>query len=156
MLTTDQQAVLDALRRAKALAKEYRALTGRPLGCTGEIAEYEAVRLLDLQLAPVRQPGYDAIRATADGGHRLQIKGRCVLPGASRGQRLGRIDCSKEWDGVLLVLLDANLDATEIWEADRAAAIGALKAPGSQSRNVRGALAVSTFKSIGNRIWTRP
>src|SRR5438874_1729828 len=38
--------VLDLLQRAKLLAKEYYQLTGRPLGVTGEIAEYEAVRLL--------------------------------------------------------------------------------------------------------------
>lgn len=56
-----EQARLDkrlqtVLGRAKAVAREYYELTGRPLGVTAEIAEYEACRLLDLKLAPVRQP----------------------------------------------------------------------------------------------------
>jgi len=54
---------------------------------------------------------------------------------------------------VLLVLLDENLDAKEIYEADRKPVIAALTAPGSKARNERGALAVSKFRSIGRRIW---
>ena len=132
--------------------REYRELTGRPLGVTGEVAEYEVVRLLGYELAPVRQSGYDCIRSSADGRcERLQIKGRCLLPGAKRGQRVGRIDLDKEWDVVLLVLLDENFDATAIYEADRVAVTAALTAPGSRSRNERGALAVSGFKAISRR-----
>lgn len=37
------------LERAKTLAREYKVATGRPLGITGEVAEYEAVRLLGLE-----------------------------------------------------------------------------------------------------------
>jgi hypothetical protein len=54
--------VITALADAKRIAKLYYALTGRPLGITGEIAEYQAIPLLRLALAPVRQPGYDAER----------------------------------------------------------------------------------------------
>jgi hypothetical protein len=46
--TTDR--VLDLLAQAKQLAREYRALTGKPLGVTGEVAEYEAARLGGLKL----------------------------------------------------------------------------------------------------------
>ena len=54
---------------------------------------------------------------------------------------------------MLMVLLDENLDATEIYEADRKPVIAALTAPGSKARNERGALAVSKFKSIGRLVW---
>jgi len=89
-------------------------------------------------------------------GHRYQIKGRCLLPGCKPGQRLGSIDITKEFDSVLLVLLDANFDATDIYEADRASIIIALEAPGSKARNERGALGVAKFKSIGKSRWKRP
>ena len=145
--------LLELLAEAKRLAKEYRELTGRPLGVTGEVAEYEAARLLGVELADVRQAGYDAIRRTADGVQRLQIKGRCILPSSKRGQRVGRIDLVDEWDAVLLVLLDENFDATVIYEADRATVIEALKGTGSRARNERGALAISKFKSIAEQIW---
>ncbi|MBL0422460.1 hypothetical protein JI739_19085 [Ramlibacter sp. AW1] len=108
------------INQARELAMRYRDLTGRPLGITGEVAEYEAARLLGLQLATVRQAGYDAIRTTSSGTHRLQVKGRCVLT-KNPGQRIGSIDLDKEGDAVLLVLLDENLQPTAVYEAARAA-----------------------------------
>ena len=38
--------VLEILGQAKALAVEYYRLTGKPLGLTGEVAEFEAARIL--------------------------------------------------------------------------------------------------------------
>jgi len=145
--------LLELLAEVKRVAKEYRALTGRPLGVTGEVAEYEAARLLDVELSPVRQAGWDAIREAPAGTERLQIKGRCLLPDAKRSQRVGGIKLENEWDVVLLVLLDETFEATAIYEADRPAVEAALLAPGSKARNERGALAVSKFKSICRRIW---
>ena len=63
---------------------------------------------------------------------------------------MGSIDIKKEFDAVLLVLLDGNFDATVIYEAPREAVIVALTKPGSKSRNERGALGISNFKSIGH------
>lgn len=148
-----QERLVELLREAKLLAREYREITGRPLGVTGEVAEYEAARLLDIELSAVRQSGYDAIRETGRRTERLQIKGRCVLPGSKPGQRVGAIHLAKEWDVTLLVLLNEHFDATAIYEADRAAVTAALLAPGSKARNERGQLGVSKFKAIGRRIW---
>ena len=142
---------MNILRDAKCLALEYRQLTGKPLGITGEVAEYEASRLLGIDLTPARQAGYDAVRSID--GRCYQIKGRCILPGSKPGQRLGAIDISKEFDAVLLVLLDENFNATAIFEADRDAVIAALVKPGSRSRNERNAMSVNLFKRIGRRVW---
>ena len=142
------------LGEAKRLAREYRELTGRPLGVTGEVAEYEAARLLEgVELSAVRQSGYDAVRKTRKGTERLQIKGRCILPGSKPGQRIGGIDLTKEWDVALLVLLDEHFEATAIYEADRAQVIAALSVPGSKARNERGQLGLSKFKAIGQLVW---
>ena len=148
-------AVMNILRDAKRLAQQYRTLTGKPLGITGEVAEYEAARILGVELTAVRQAGYDAIERTGATIRRLQIKGRCLLPGCKPGQRLGSIDITKAWDSVLLVLLDDNFDATEIHEAEREAVLAALVAPGSKARNERGALGVAKFKTIGKLLWRR-
>jgi len=145
--------LMTLLQQAKEIAKRYRSLTGRPLGITGEIGEYEAARLLGLELAKVRQSGFDAIRHSADKEQRLQIKTRCVLPSSKSGQRLGRIKLGKEWGFVLLVLLDENFEAQAIYEAERLAVEAALKAPGSKARNERGALGINKFKKIGRQIW---
>ena len=153
---TDSSArVLDLLCQAKSIAAEYYRLTGRPLGITGEVAEFEAARLLGLELSTVRQSGYDAVRRTPDGVVRLQIKARSLGPDAKAGQRLGSIRLEKEWDAILMVLLDRDFNATEMWEADRASVSEVLTQPGSVARNERGAIAVSQFKRIGRLIWRR-
>lgn len=143
------------LAQAKRLAQEYRVATGKPLGITGEVAEFEAARILDLELTPARTAGYDAIERGNGTVRRLQIKGRCRLDGTRRSQRLGSIRTEHEWDAVLMVILDQNLDAVEIYEADRSAVVAALTAPGSKARNQAGAIAVSKFKAIGRLRWRR-
>jgi hypothetical protein len=152
---TENNRIMEILREAKKLAQEYRVLTGKPLGVTGEVAEYEAARILSVKLTSARQAGYDAIELSNGLTRHLQIKGRCLLPGCKPGQRLGRIDVTKAFDAVLMVLLDENFDALEIYEAERAAVLAALAKPGSKSRNLRGALGVSKFKSIGKRRWKK-
>jgi hypothetical protein len=151
----NQNRIMETLRKAKKLAQEYRTLTGKPLGITGEVAEYEAARLLGVQLTPARQAGYDAVERKGGKTRRLQIKGRCLLPGCKPGQRLGSIDVKKDWDAVLLVLLDGNFEALAIYEAQRQPVLKALSAPGSKARNERGALAVTKFKSIATLRWSR-
>ena len=145
--------VFTVLRQAKRLAQEYRALTGKPLGITSEVAEYEAARLLELELMPARCTGYDAVERRGQRRRRLQIKGRCIHDPRKRGQRLGGIGKNKQFDAVLLVLLDADYNAVQIYEAKKAAVIAALEAPGSKARNESGALGVSKFKAIGKLRW---
>jgi len=152
---TDESQILDVLRQAKLLAQRYRNLTGKPLGITGEVAEYEAARVLGIQLTPARQAGYDAVEMVDHVERRLQIKGRCLLGKATPSQRLGSIDIRKEWDAVLMVLLDENFDAFEIHESTREAVLARLSVPGSKARNDRGSLAVNQFKAIGHLRWKR-
>ena len=54
--------IMEIIAAAKSLAQGYRAVTRKPLGITGEVAEFDAARLLNLQLVDARQVGYDAIR----------------------------------------------------------------------------------------------
>jgi hypothetical protein len=125
-----QREVLALLSQAKRLAKRYYALTGRPLGVTGELAEYEAVRHLGLLPAVVRQPGYDAERMAGGRRERLQIKGRCIIGKLKPGAKLGKIDVSKPCSAVLLVLLNEDFDATVIYRAEWEAVRCALTNPG--------------------------
>ena len=57
---------------------------------------------------------------------------------------------------MLMVLLDENFNASAIYEASRADVLAALALPGSRSRNERGALGLSKFKSISQLRWQRP
>ena len=154
MSETGQAArVRQILAEVKLLAAEYYQLTGKPLGVTGEVAEYVAAQMLGLELVPPRTPGYDAIRRTPRGEERIQIKGRAYGVDAKPGQRIGTIKRGSACDHVLLVLLDnRTLEPREMWEAPMAAVEERLAVPGSKAR-ARGALGVREFKRIARRVW---
>ena len=145
--------IKNILEDAKDVAKRYKSLTGKPLGITGEVAEFTAASLLGLELAEARQSGYDAIQNKNGKIIKVQIKGRCLPENHNPGQRVGSIKLDKEWDTVVLVLLDNEFEPYEIYEAERGAVTKALSAPGSKARNERGALGVAKFKSIGKKVW---
>ncbi len=134
----------------KKIAIEYYQLTGRPLGVTEEIAEFEAAEILDLELAEVRQAGYDA---KAKNGEKIQIKGRCIIDKSKKGKRLGSIKIEKDWDKVILVLLNKEYEPFKIYEAPRSEIEKEIKRPGSKARNLKGMLGISKFKAIGTLIW---
>lgn len=154
-MSADAAAVMEVLSKAKRLAQRYRQLTGKPLGITGEVAEYEAARILGVKLTPARNTGFDATERRNGSTRKLQIKSRCLLPNCKPGQRLGSIDIEKDFDAVLMVLLDENFEATAIYEAEREAVIDAIMLPGSKSRNERWALGVNKFKAIGKLRWKK-
>lgn len=144
------------LHQAKVLARQYYELTAKPLGVTGEIAEYEAARILGLTLLPARTAGYDATEIRDGKSFKIQIKGRCITKQNTRSAgRLGSINLKQEFDGVMLVLLDHDFNAFAIYEAHRSLCEELIMAEGSVARNVRGSLAISQFKSRGTLRWLR-
>ncbi|MDE2622692.1 MAG: hypothetical protein KGM83_05810 [Betaproteobacteria bacterium] len=151
----DQKEIAEILDSAKVLAKRYRKLTGKPLGITGEVAEFSAAQILNLDLSKARQAGYDATRTIDGQVMKIQIKGRCMLSNAKQVGRIGKIKINNEWDTVLLVLMDEDLEVLSIHEAERSEIEKAIAAPGSKARTERGALSVNNFKKIGREIWNR-
>ncbi len=150
----DLQILGEIIQEAKRLARSYYSLTGRPLGVIGEIAEYEAARLLGLQLSEARQAGYDATYEQDGQVIRVQIKGRCILENSKPGQRIGSIKLNHEWNSIVLVLLDSDLEPTYMYMAHRPEVEEAIMAPGSRARNERGALSITKFKSISRLVWS--
>jgi hypothetical protein len=144
--------VREILATVKPLGAEYYRLTGKPLGVTGEVAEYIAAELIGLKLTPARTEGHDALR----GSEKIQIKGRAYSKDAKPGQRISRIKLDASCDTVLLVLLDnATLEPREMWEAPYPAVCQCLSRPGSKAR-ARGALSVNAFKAFAHRVWPTP
>ncbi|UPT92227.1 hypothetical protein HAP41_0000047505 (plasmid) [Bradyrhizobium barranii subsp. apii] len=154
-MNKDAKRVEEILAAVKPLAAEYYRLTNKPLGVTGEVAEYVAAQKLGLTLAPPRTSGYDAIRKTPLGDERIQIKGRAFGETSTPSQRLGSIKPGAACDTVLLVILDnATLEPTGMWEAPYPKVIAKLAEPGSTARNVRGSLSISAFKQWARPIWS--
>jgi hypothetical protein len=145
--------VLEVLREAKLLARRFYELTGKPLGVTGEVAEYEAATRLGLRLELARQAGYDATELRDGKVVRIQIKGRCVTKPGRQAGRMGSIDLRQPFDSVLLVLLDAKFNAFAMYEAPREAVAELITRPGSRARNERGSVGISQFKAISQVRW---
>lgn len=99
------------IEQTRMLAAEYRRTTGKPLPVTTEIANHDAARLLDLEIINPPPGGYDAVGKTGEReGIRYQIKGRAIFDEKKGGQRLGQLKVDKEWDAILLVLLNENYE----------------------------------------------
>lgn len=141
------------LKAVKPLAVHYHELTGKPLGVTGEIAEFEAARLLGLKLLAARSEGYDATKRRRGPLERIQIKGRFKRDGKKWG-RVPSINIEKKFDSVVLVLMQGQYEVVEIWKASRQAVSKRLKEPGSKARNERNSMSVPQFRKIADLVWS--
>ena len=144
------------IAEARRLAADYRRVTGKPLaGVSSEVCQYDAARLLDLEICDPPVGGYDAIGRGARAGKRIQIKGRAIFDERKSGYRIGQLKVDQEWDSVMLVLMDENLEPFEIYEAEREDIMADLERAGRSRRASRGAMSVARFKNIARLVWTR-
>lgn len=144
------------ISEARRLAAEFRRTTGKALpGVSGEIAEHDAVRLMDLELCKDKRGGYDAIGRGSRDGKRIQIKARVIFDEDKAGQRVGQLKLDQEWDSVLLVIMDENYDPCEIYQAERDDILDAMEESAGSARKKRGAMTVARFKIISRLVWTR-
>ena len=142
------------IEQARQLAADYKRMTDKPLpGVSNEIAEHDAERLLQLKLCKDRSKGFDAERLSANKGpRRVQIKARTIFNDNYRGQRLGQLKLDKQWDSVVLVLMDEDYQPFEIFEATREDMLAHLD--DNSNRMKRGAMSVAKFRNIATLIWT--
>jgi hypothetical protein len=143
------------MAETRRLAAEYRRMTGQTLAVSGEIARYDAARLLDLRLEEARVGCIDAIGRGQREGKRIQIKGRVIFDEHKSGHRIGELGIEAPWDAVLLVLMDSDYEPYEIYEAEREDVLAALAEASRSRRSKRGALSVAKFKAVSALAWTR-
>ena len=148
-------AVDKLINQARTLASDYRKTMGKPLaGISSEIAEHDAVTLLDLELCQPRMSGYDAMGTGERAGKKVQIKARVIPDGKSSGQRVGQLKLDQDWDLVVLVLLDESYEPIELYQASHDVISEAMQETESK-RSKRGAMSVAKFKIIGELAWSQ-
>ena len=140
---------MNILRDAKVLAQQYRALTGKPLGITGEVAEYEAAHILGVELT-ARQAGYDATEntgsnfATSRDAVCFRLQARPAPAARSTSQKSGTAFSSCCWTKISTPSkFRPNVETRSCRSGGS----------GSKARNERGALGVAKFKAIGKLRW---
>ena len=158
--TIDNAHSVDILMlQARQLAANYRRTTGKTLaGVSGELAVYDAIRLLHLASAP-DQIGYEAVGTEKSGdleGDNVQIKGRTIFSDSKNknAQRLGQLKMQQNWDSVVLVLMDDDYEPFEIYEIDRTTLSDNVLDPHSKKAK-KGAMTVARFKKIATLSWSR-
>ncbi len=143
------------IAQARQLAADYRRATGRSLPISNEIAKHDACVALQLKPMEKETGGYDAIGQNGEWqGLRMQIKGRAIFDEGKRSQRIGQLKLDKEWDAVILVIMNEAFDSIEIYFALRDAIAEALQQDKS-SRSERGAMSVAKFKNIAQLVWSK-
>lgn len=155
MTTPAPYAVDTLIAQARRLAAEFRKVTGKPLPVSSEIAQYDASRLLDLELVHPGMGGYDAIGRGPRAGQRVQIKGRAILDEQRVGHRIGQLKLDQAWDILVLVLMDAQFEPLEIYQANRQVIEESLSSTANNRRDRRGAMSVARFKNIARLVWSR-
>jgi hypothetical protein len=144
------------ISEARRIAADYRRATGKTLGgVSGEIAEHDAARLLDLELCQGQRGGYDAVGRGLREGKRIQIKGRAIFDESKSGQRIGQLKVDQEWDSVVLVLMDEDFEPFEIYEAQRDDVMEVMDGAQKSKRSKRGAMSVARFKNVAQLVWTK-
>ncbi len=142
------------IAQARQLAADYRRAMGKPLpGISNEIAEHDAINLLNLEPKPEGALGYDAVDPQ-NGNRRIQIKSRTIFDESKTGQRIGQIKMEQEWDSVVLVLMNKEYEPYEIYEAERSDLEESAN-KSSSNRAKRGALSIARFKIIGRLVWSK-
>lgn len=153
MSTTHLYSVDKLIEQARQLATDFKKMTGKPLpGVSNEIAEHDAAKFLGLELSDDRSQGFDAKRLLSKGPKKVQIKARTIFNDNYRGQRLGQLKLDKDWDSVVLVLMNEEYQAFEIFEASRDDILDNLN--DNSSRMKRGAMSVAKFRNIATLVWT--
>lgn len=145
------------ISQARQLAADYRRATGKVLpGVSGEIAEHDAAEQLKLTLVEDRSCGWDAV-GDEDGplaGERVLLKGRTIFDESKSGQRIGQLKTDKDWDALILVLMDEEYQSYEIYHLPREEVDKAVDQT-SAARRKRGALSIARARIVGRLLWTR-
>lgn len=160
-MTNSAQADMDLysidklMHETRQLAARYRQTTGSILPVTGEIARFDAAKVLGLKLINNPSSSIDALGTGDRSDKRILIKGRTIFDNSRSTPRIGQLNTDQDWDSVVLVLFDENYEPEEIYEAQRDDIASAMENKRDSNRKKRGAMSIAQFKIIGERVWCR-
>ncbi len=144
------------MSETRRIAAEYHRATGKVLPVSIELAKHDACQLLNL-VAPAKQSS--STDAIGKEGYlkdqKLQIKGRVIFDPRKKGQRIGQLNMEADWDSVILVLMDANYEPSEIYLNSKKTLVEDAAQHKQSARNQRGSLSVARFKALGELLWSK-
>ncbi len=143
------------MSEARKIAADYRRATGKSLGIGNEIAKNDACNYLNLQPINDNFSSFDALGKGQREGLKVLIKGRAIFDQKKSGARIGQLKVEQQWDLLVLVLMNEDFDAYEIYEISRAQVIAEVESAAQSNRSKRGAMSISRFKKISHLVWSK-
>ncbi len=142
------------MQETRRLAAEYRQNTGQTLPISGELARYDAARLL--KLLPLQKPLKSVDFMGSEGSlanQLIQIKSRVIFDEQKSGYRIGQLDLGANWQVCALVLYQSNYEPTAIYIATQEMIVETLSNR-KDTTKARGLMSLAQFKRIANLVWT--
>ncbi len=136
------------MSETRRLAVEYRKTTGQTLPVSADLANYDAIRLLNMKKPETPLSGVDAIYEDL----KVLIKGRVIFSSNKKGLRIGQLNVNGQWDVVVVVVFDDEYQPQFLYQASREVLEDALK---NASKNARGALTLERFKALSKIVWQK-
>ncbi|MGE3320050.1 MAG: hypothetical protein AB7I18_12220 [Candidatus Berkiella sp.] len=134
------------MQETRRLATQYRQSTGQTLPVSGELARYDATRLLHLTSEFKGTQGPLAHKV-------VQIKSRVIFDDQKSGYRIGQLDLDGGWQMCALVLYESNYEPFVIYIASREIIVESLNKSNLKTK-ARGAMSLAQFKRIAQCVWT--
>jgi len=143
------------MSEARKIAADYRRATGKSLGIGNEIAKNDACNFLNLEPINDNNSSFDAIGKGERQGLKALIKGRAIFDPKKSGARIGQLKIDQDWDLLILVLMNEDFDAYEMYEISRQEVIAEIENAAQSNRSKRGAMSIARFKIISHLVWTK-
>ncbi len=138
------------MAQTRKLASDYYHATKQILPVSGELAKYDAMRLLNLKEIDTPRMGVDAIDAN---NINILIKSRVIFDETKSGQRIGQLNSDGYWEAVVLVLFDKSYEPLSIYRSSREEIESSIDRSQESNRSKRGIMSVARFKSISELVW---
>lgn len=141
------------MQETRRLAAQYRQSTGQTLPISGELARYDAARLLALVPLPTPLKGVDFKGVEGPLAEQLiQVKSRVIFDENKSGYRIGQLNLGGDWQICALVLYEANYEPYAIYIATQADIAESLEK--RRASNTRGQMSLAQFKHLSTLVWT--
>lgn len=141
------------MQETRRLAAEYRQSTGQTLPISGELARYDAARLLRLSplTTPLKSVDFKGLEGPL-AEQLIQVKSRVIFDEHKSGYRIGQLNLGADWQICALVLYEANYEPFAIYIATQADIAESLQKRLASS--ARGQMSLAQFKRLSTLVWT--
>lgn len=143
------------MAKTRQLAAEYRRLTGQVLPVSNELSRHDVMVKLNFTMPKQVESGVDLIGAGSWLNKKIQVKSRVVFQQAKSRPRLGQLNFDGKWELVVLVIMNEDYIAKEMYIAKKEVLLDALKKNITINNKDRNhTISVAKFKVLSELIWS--